>query len=183
MHILPKIRDKVLLYLRCIDKLLMVWKNSEKELIKFLEELNKKHPTIKFDYHYSHEKVNFLDTTIINSGNKLSRILFTKPSDRKAYLHFKRYHPKSTKKGNPLQSSHPPQAYMHGRQRLQKTCRKTTGRLRKQGPKTQQVLGRDRTSGQHGENNSTDLERKSEPEKNATDLNLQPEALESKAGP
>ena len=101
MHILPKIRDKVLLYVRYIDDLLMVWKDSEEELIKFLEELNKKHPTIKFDYQYSREKVNFLDTTIINSGNKLSTTLYTKPTDRKAYLHSKSYHPKSTKKAIP----------------------------------------------------------------------------------
>lgn len=101
MHILPKIRDKVLLYVRYIDDLLLVWKDSEEELLKFLEELNKKHPTIKFDYEFSREKVNFLDTTISISGTKLSTSLYTKPTDRKAYLHSKSYHPKSTKKAIP----------------------------------------------------------------------------------
>lgn len=97
-HILPRIRDRVLLYVRYIDDLLMIWRDSEEELIKFLEELNKIHPTIKFEYEYSREKVNFLDTTIINSGTRLVTTLYTKPTDRKAYLHCKSYHPVSTKK-------------------------------------------------------------------------------------
>ena len=97
-YILPMIRDRVRLYLRYIDDLLMIWTDSEEELIKFLEELNKKHPTIKFEYEYSREKINFLDTTIINSGTRLSTTLYTKPTDRKAYLHCKSYHPTSTKK-------------------------------------------------------------------------------------
>ena len=91
----------MLLYVRYIDDLLLVWKDSEEELLKFLEELNKKHPTIKFDYEFSREKVHFLDTTISISGNKLSTTLYTKPTDRKAYLHSKSYHPKSTKKAIP----------------------------------------------------------------------------------
>ena len=91
-YIIPMIRDRVTLYLRYIDDLLMVWKDSEEELIKFLEELNKKHPTIKFEYEYSREKINFLDTTIFNSGSRLSTTLYTKPTDRKAYLHHKSYH-------------------------------------------------------------------------------------------
>ena len=75
----------------------MLWKDSEEELTKFLEELNKQHPTIKFEYEYSREKVNFLDTTIIKSGTILTTTLYTKPTDRKAYLHCKSYHPTSTK--------------------------------------------------------------------------------------
>ena len=95
-YIIPMIRDRVLLYIRYIDDLLMIWKDSEEELIKFLEELNKKHPTIKFEYEYSREKVNFLDATIVNTGSRLSTTLYTKPTDRKAYLHHKSYHPTST---------------------------------------------------------------------------------------
>ena len=101
MHILPRIRDKVLLYVRYIDDLLMIWKDSEEELVKFLEELNRIHPTIKFEYKYSREKINFLDTTIVNSGTRLQTTLYTKPTDRKAYLHSKSYHPTSTKKSIP----------------------------------------------------------------------------------
>ena len=98
LHILPRIRDHVILYVRYIDDLLFVWKGSESELLKFLEEINKIHPTIKFDYEYSRESVNFLDTTIKIIGKKLITTLFTKPTDRRAYLHSNSYHPESTKK-------------------------------------------------------------------------------------
>ena len=96
--ILPRIRDKLLLYVRYIDDLFFIWKGSEEDLLKFLKEVNTLHPSIKFDYEYSREKVNFLDTTISVIGNKFSTTLYTKPTDRKSYLHSKSYHPQSTKK-------------------------------------------------------------------------------------
>ena len=97
LNILPRIRNHVLLYVRYIDDLFFVWKGSEENLLKFLEEINTLHPTIKFDFEYSRKKVNFLDTTISISGNRLTTTLYSKPTDRKAYLHSKSYHPKSTK--------------------------------------------------------------------------------------
>ena len=63
-HILPKIREQIIMYIRYIVDIFFVWKGSEKELSKFLDEVNKIHPTIKFDYQYSRESVNFLDTTV-----------------------------------------------------------------------------------------------------------------------
>ena len=97
-NIIPRIRDKILLYVRYIDDLFFIWTGSEEDLLKFLEEVNTLHHSIKFDYEYSKEKVNFLDTTISVIGNKLSTTLYTKPTDRKSYLHSKSYHPQSTKK-------------------------------------------------------------------------------------
>ena len=96
-HILPRIRAFTLLYIRYIDDLFMIWKGSEKELLKFLKEINEVHPTIKFEYKYSRKKVDFLDTAVSFSEKKLKTTLYTKPTDRKAYLHGKSYHPKSTK--------------------------------------------------------------------------------------
>ena len=98
LHILPRIRNHISLYVRYIDDLLFIWKGPESELLKFFEEINKVHPSIKFDYEYSRESVNFLDTTIRISDKKLSTTLYTKPTDRRAYLHSKSYHPESTKK-------------------------------------------------------------------------------------
>ena len=56
------------------------------------------HPTIKFDHSYSRESVDFLDTTVKYINRRFTTTLFTKPTDRKAYLHRKSYHPSSTKK-------------------------------------------------------------------------------------
>ena len=98
LHILPRIKDHITMYVRYIDDLFFVWKGPESELLKFLEEINKIHPSIKFDHEYSRESINFLDTTVKLINNKLSTTLFTKPTDRRAYLHSKSYHPQSTKK-------------------------------------------------------------------------------------
>ena len=96
-HIIPRIRNYTLMYIRYIDDLFMIWKGLEHELLRFLKEINEVHPTIKFEYKYSREKVEFLDTVVSISGKKLKTTLYTKPTDRKAYLHRKSYHPKSTK--------------------------------------------------------------------------------------
>ena len=97
IHILPRIREHISLYVRFIDDLLLIWKGSEEELLKFLNEINTVHPTIKFDFKYSRESIDFLDTTIRNTGNKLTTTLYTKPTDRRAYLHARSYHPGTTK--------------------------------------------------------------------------------------
>ena len=98
LNILPKIRNYITIYVRFIDDIFFVWRGSERELLEFFEEINKTHPTIKFDCQYSRESVNFLDTTVKVVNNKLTTTLFTKPTDRRAYLHTRSYHPTSTKK-------------------------------------------------------------------------------------
>ena len=84
--------------MRYIDDLFFIWKGSEEDLLKFLKEVNTLHPSIEFDYEYSREKVNFLDTTFSAIENKFSTTLYTKAPDGKSYLHSKSYHPQSTKK-------------------------------------------------------------------------------------
>ena len=100
-YIMPKIKDFILIYIRYIDDLFFIWKGSERDLIKFFEEINETHPSIKFDYTYSRKSINFLDTKVNIDGNKLSTSLYTKPTDRKAYLHARSYHPQSTKESIP----------------------------------------------------------------------------------
>ena len=97
LNIMPKIKDYILLYVRYIDDIFFIWKGSEQDLLKFFAEINETHPTIKFDYEFSKNSVNFLDTKVTLSGRRLSTSVYTKPTDRKAYLHRKSYHPQSTK--------------------------------------------------------------------------------------
>ena len=49
-------KDKVDLYLRYIDDIFFIWKRMAEELKDFFNELNKKHPSIKFDQKYSKSK-------------------------------------------------------------------------------------------------------------------------------
>ena len=96
-HLIPKIKDFILLYVRYIDDIFFLWKGSEEELLKFLASVNKLHPTIKFDYAYSKSNITFLDSRISFSGRKLKTSIFSKPTDRKAYVHSRSFHPRATK--------------------------------------------------------------------------------------
>ena len=59
---------------------------NRRRILSFFEDINRQHKSIKFDYYYSKSESSFLDTK-----------LYTKPTDRPAYLHQKSYHPKSLK--------------------------------------------------------------------------------------
>ena len=48
--IYPFIKTFLLIYLRFIDDIFFIWTGSKAGLEKFLNELNKKHPSIKFEY-------------------------------------------------------------------------------------------------------------------------------------
>ena len=94
LHIYPRINNKHNLYTRYKDDIFLVWTDGEASLKKFVEEINDIHPSIKFDCHYSKVKVSFLDTYIhLDASGRLSTSMFTKPTDRNAYLHHDSYHP------------------------------------------------------------------------------------------
>ena len=42
----------------------MVWTNSENEPKSFINEINKKHHSMKFDFTFPKEKIEFLDTLV-----------------------------------------------------------------------------------------------------------------------
>ena len=50
-HIYPYIKDMSLLFLGYIDDIFIIWKGTKEQLITFINELNKKYKTIKFEYH------------------------------------------------------------------------------------------------------------------------------------
>ena len=60
-HIYPYIKDMTLLYLRYINDIFIIWNGTKEQLITFINELNKKHKTIKFEYKISSQKIQFLD--------------------------------------------------------------------------------------------------------------------------
>lgn len=87
-------------WIRFIDDVFAIWTHGIETLNKFLDYINLIHPTIKFDYTFSHKTVNFLDTTIyLNNNNQLESDLYIKPTDRTLLLHHNSFHPHSCKKG------------------------------------------------------------------------------------
>ena len=89
--------DKLLVWLRYIDDVFFIWTHGEKELHKFMEDLNTHQSNIKFAYTFSKNCVPFLDLDVQLSGGELTTNLHIKPRDRHQYLHFTSSHPNHTK--------------------------------------------------------------------------------------
>ena len=80
----------------------MVRIKSESELRHFMNEVNQKHQSIKFDFKFSKESVEFLDTLVnIDSKKRLQTTLYKKPTDCQNDLHAKSAHPFSLRKSIP----------------------------------------------------------------------------------
>ena len=87
-------KDKTLLYVRYIDDLFFVWKETKEKSPAFFGSISKAHPSIKFDLKYSNETFEFLDTKVLkNKDGKLCITFFRKPKNRKYSIHFKFAHP------------------------------------------------------------------------------------------
>ena len=93
-YIYPRINNKHRLYTRFKDDIFLVWTDGEASLLEFFKEINTCHPSIKFECHHSRSIVNYLDTNIhLDRFGNLKTSLFSKPTDRNAYLHHNSYHP------------------------------------------------------------------------------------------
>ena len=98
-YIYPFIKSKSSSYLRFIDDIFMVWTKSENQYKFFRNEINKKHHFIKFDFKFSKEEIEFLDTLVHKEhSNRLQTTLYKKPTDRQNYLHARSAYPLSLKK-------------------------------------------------------------------------------------
>ena len=88
------VNGKTLLYLRYIDDLFFIWKETKEKSLAFFGTINKAHPSIKFDLKYSNEATEFLDTKVRkNKDGKLRITFYRKLANRKYCLHFKFAHP------------------------------------------------------------------------------------------
>lgn len=77
------------------------WTSSEKDLTKFLDELNTKHPTIKFKFDKYKRKVMFLDTETYIKDNKLYTKIYKKESATQTFLNINSEHTTSIKNNIP----------------------------------------------------------------------------------
>ena len=93
--IYPFIKTFSLIYLRFIDLIFFIWTGSKADLENFLNELNTKHQSIKFEYELSKERISFLNTEIHIKNNKLHTKIFRKKTDRQTSLNINSKHPKS----------------------------------------------------------------------------------------
>ena len=80
----------------------MIWTETKRELLIFLEKLNSKHKTIKFEHNISNRSISFLDTLIYKDKNSTQQAtLYWKPTDQQSYLLAHLDHIKSLKRSIP----------------------------------------------------------------------------------
>ena len=85
--------DKLLVWLRFIDEIVIIWTYGESKLLKIIEYLNSIHSTIKFTNQQGPKRINFLDTTVkFNVDRTLITTLYEKPTDIYLYLHYTSAH-------------------------------------------------------------------------------------------
>ena len=103
-QILNKSADKPLAWKRYTDDVISLWHTSRDVVKKFIEQVNKRHPTIKFMAETSCTDATFLDTTIykgqrFNNESVLDMRMHFKPTETFQYAFFTTCHPPRPKKG------------------------------------------------------------------------------------
>ena len=81
-------RTKPWFWKRFIDDILFIWTESEESLEKFLQDLNKFPPNLKFTYEKSKEKIDFLDVVIKIKEGGIITDLYSKPTTGLQYPHY-----------------------------------------------------------------------------------------------
>ena len=100
--IYPYIQNLSILYLRYIDDLFLIWTGTKQQFEDFISNLNDQHPSIKFSHKISKKSIDFLDTTVYIKNRRLHTTIFTKPTDKQNYLHYKSEHPLPLKNSIPF---------------------------------------------------------------------------------
>ena len=92
--------DKIRLWKRFIDDVLMLFEGSKEDCDAFVSWLNSLYPgVIKFKHEFSTDGVEFLDLKIILEGGKIQTNLYIKPSNLQLYLDYFSNHPQPCKEG------------------------------------------------------------------------------------
>ena len=73
--------------------------------MNFLNELNTKHKSIKFEYQISKTSITFLDTEVYIKNNKLNANIYRKQTDRQTFLYINSEHPKPLKTSIPYRQA------------------------------------------------------------------------------
>ena len=98
-EILHLLRHLIIYYKRYIDDIFFIFLGTAQELRSHFSTINGLHPTIKYSMDHSLTHIDFLDPTIyIGQDRKLYSSLYKKPADTDALLHYRSYHPDTTKR-------------------------------------------------------------------------------------
>ena len=91
----------------------MIWSGTKEELISFIDELNKKYKTIKFDYKIFAKQTELLDAMAYkDQQQKIQTAVFHKPTDQQTYLYAQSNQYKSLKDSIPYSQALRIKAYV-----------------------------------------------------------------------
>ena len=89
---------KPFFYVRYIDDIFIIWNDGHEELLNFFQLANSLHPSIKFTMESSSVNIPFLDVEVCLREGRIATKVYSKPTDRHSYLHYKSFHPIHIKK-------------------------------------------------------------------------------------
>ena len=140
-YIYPLLEKISNFYLRFIDDIFLIWTGTRDQLMKFKQQINEIHPSIKFDFNFSNKEINFLDTIVYykTQSGQLETKIYRKESNRKAYLHGKSEHPESLKRSIPFSQALRLRHICSTNSEFQDSCDKLRNKLLERGCKQQEI--------------------------------------------
>ena len=82
-YIYPLIEKISNVYLQFIDDMFLIGTGTTDQLMKFKQQINEVHPSVKFDFNFPNKEINFLDTAVYKTqSGKLDHKLYRKGYDR-----------------------------------------------------------------------------------------------------
>ncbi|KAM8952235.1 LOW QUALITY PROTEIN: uncharacterized protein RCH25_043022 [Pelodytes ibericus] len=84
-----------------IDDVFVCWAGTEDEFTQFVIDINSINSHITFTSELNAQRVSFLDTIVIRTGNKLETDIYSKPTDKNNLLLYSSFHPEHSKRGLP----------------------------------------------------------------------------------
>ena len=112
----------------------MIWSGTKEELISFIDELNKKYKTIKFDYKIFAKQTELLDAMASkDQQQKIQTAVLHKPTDQQTYLYAQSNQYKSLKDSIPYSQALRIKAICSTTSEFSKNCDIITKRFKQRG--------------------------------------------------
>ena len=96
-YVCPFLQEISLIYLRSIDDIFFIRNGATERIKNCLNDVNKKHNSIKSEYNISQTSITLFDTEILAQNKNIFTKIYRKSTDRQNFFHVDSEHPKSLK--------------------------------------------------------------------------------------